>query len=376
MSTESDNRNLIQNYVENYLSFDDCIHYTLKAIKLVLDETSDQDLSESDEETFVRNTYHLLSAIRLKLPKELLSRQKRLKRKAAKSRQKGGTDAQQHVILCVPTQTNQKCFKIDYERDADLLATVWTQFLGNNLPKDLYKNVLVLLDKQLIQHFRNPLVLTDFLIDSYAIGGVVSLLSLSSLYVLIQKCNLNYPKFYDKLYQLLKPSVLQTKYRPRFLFWTDVFLTSSHISAQIVASFAKRLSRIALTASTDAILILIPMIGNLLVRHPTLQSMIRNANTQTSEDPFDENCEDPTNTGAINSCLWELKTLQKHFHPEVAKRAHFIDNRLPEREWDLSELLETSIKDVIEVSFKKLCNEKELTFDDKHSSDLLSYFCR
>ncbi|CAG2107979.1 unnamed protein product, partial [Medioppia subpectinata] len=390
LSNKVDNRQLIANFKDNYLDFDDCIHYTLKAIQLILKEVSDEeedDLVDTngeqsvdravEDEVFIRNTYELLSAIRLKTPTDLLPRRKKLREKVSKTRKSRRiveTDAK-NIILCVPTQPLQKCFRIDYERDADIFANNWTLFLRQRLPKDLYKKVLILLDKELIQHFKNPLLLTDFLVNSYSIGGVVSLLSLSSLYVLITKCNLNYPQFYAKLYALLTPGVLHVKYRPRFLFWSDVFLTSTHISAQIVASFVKRLSRIALTASPDACLILLPMIGNLLVRHPSLSKMMCTTNAQTvASDPFDDSVDDPEATGAINSCLWEIKSLQKHFHPQVAKSALFINNELPNREWDFSELLETTYEDLIESALKTLSNEKELTFDGQHSQQLMDFF--
>ena len=384
LSEDNNNRELIQNYAENYLDFDDVIHYTLKAIQQILNERTGEDTSPDvltqRKVVLIRNAFELLSAIRIKLPKELVPRLKKRNPKAAKKRKSGEEEVKiGNIILCVRTQPDQKCFKINYERDADLFAAVWTQFLSRRLPKDLYKKVLLLLDKQLIQHFRNPLVLTDFLVNSYDVGGVVSLLSLSSLYVLIQKCNLNYPKFYQKLYQLLSPGILHVQYRARFLFWTDVFLSSTHISSQIVASFVKRLSRIALTATPDAILILLPMIGNLLIRHPTLFSMARTGGLLAKDmtvDPFNEKTDDPEKTCALNSYLWEIKSLQKHFSPEVAKTALFINNSLPNRESDLSELLETTFDDIIQNSLKNLSEEKQLTFEDKHSDQLFSYFNR
>lgn len=46
------------------------------------------------------------------------------------------------------------------------------------------------MDSKILPHFRSPLALADFLISSYRIGGSVSLLSLSSLFLLITKYNL------------------------------------------------------------------------------------------------------------------------------------------------------------------------------------------
>src|SRR5699024_4741444 len=158
-----------------------------------------------------------------------------------------------------------KRFKFDYERDAALYSSLWLKYLNLDLPPSTFKRALLYLDKYAMQHFANPLLLADFLIGSFQTGGIISLLSLSPLYTLLHKCNLEYPHFYRHLCRLLEPAITSVKYRARFLFWSDLFLTSTHISAQVVASFAKRLARIATTSPPDTILILLPFIGNLLI---------------------------------------------------------------------------------------------------------------
>jgi len=51
-----------------------------------------------------------------------------------------------------------------------------------------------------------------------------------------------------------------------------------------------------------------------LVRHPALSRMMSVTNAQSVvSDPFDNTTDDPEATGAIGSCLWEIKSLQKHF---------------------------------------------------------------
>lgn len=57
---------------------------------------------------------------------------------------------------------------------------------------------------------------SDFLTRSYDVGGVVSVMALSSLFVLMTKYGLEYPKFYEKLYALLVPSIFLEKHRARF----------------------------------------------------------------------------------------------------------------------------------------------------------------
>lgn len=57
---------------------------------------------------------------------------------------------------------------------------------------------------------------SDFLTRSYDIGGVISVMALSSLFILMTQHGLEYPNFYEKLYALLVPSVFIAKHRAKF----------------------------------------------------------------------------------------------------------------------------------------------------------------
>lgn len=57
---------------------------------------------------------------------------------------------------------------------------------------------------------------SDFLTRSYDIGGVVSVMALSSLFILMTQHGLEYPNFYEKLYALLVPSIFLAKHRAKF----------------------------------------------------------------------------------------------------------------------------------------------------------------
>lgn len=59
-------------------------------------------------------------------------------------------------------------------------------------------------------------VCSDFLTKSYDIGGVVSVMALSGLFILMTKYGLEYPNFYEKLYALLIPSIFMAKHRAKF----------------------------------------------------------------------------------------------------------------------------------------------------------------
>lgn len=83
-----------------------------------------------------------------------------------------------------------------------------------------------------------------------------------------------FPDFYTKLYSLLDRSVLHVRYRPRFFRLLDIFMTSSHLPSTLVASFIKRLGRLALAASPAAIVTVVPFVYNLLKRHPSCMVLV------------------------------------------------------------------------------------------------------
>ena len=83
------------------------------------------------------------------------------------------------------------------------------------------------------------------------------------MFTLISKYNLEYPEFYTKLYQLFTPELLHVKYRARFFHLANIFLSSTHLPAYLVAAFIKRLSRLCLSAPSNTI----PMVIRFRVWH-------------------------------------------------------------------------------------------------------------
>lgn len=71
-------------------------------------------------------------------------------------------------------------------------------------------------------------------------------------------------------------------------------------------------------------------------------------------DPFLEDESDPSSSRAVDSCLWEIKSLQSHLVPTVAIAARFIDEKLPSVEWDLA--------DVLEIKFSEVCPNRMQSF--------------
>nr|XP_046231590.1 nucleolar complex protein 4 homolog isoform X2 [Scatophagus argus] len=231
-----------------------------------------------------------------------------------------------------------------------IFERMWLGFLKYKLPSNMYKKVLVILHDSILPHMSKPTLMIDFLTAAYEVGGAISLLALNGLFVLIHQHNLDYPDFYKKLYNLLEPSIFHVKYRARFFHLANLFLSSSHLPVYLVAAFAKRLARLALTAPPTALLIVLPFIYNLIRRHPSCRVLIHKPSTEGEalEDPYLMDEEDPALCLALESSLWEIKTLQKHHHPDVAKTAMLINTALPQQEDDISEVLEITTYELME----------------------------
>ncbi|KAL9316367.1 hypothetical protein ACSQ67_017368 [Phaseolus vulgaris] len=158
----------------------------------------------------------------------------------------------------------------------------WIAFLRLPLPLDVYKEVLVNLHQAVIPHLSNPIMLCDFLTRSYDVGGVVSVMALSSLFVLMTQYGLEYPNFYEKLYALLVPSTFMAKHRARFFQLLDSCLKSPLLPAYLAASFAKKLSRLLLSVPPSGALVITALIHNILRRHPSVNCLVHR------EDGVDE----------------------------------------------------------------------------------------
>lgn len=178
-------------------------------------------------------------------------------------------------------------------------------------------------------------------------GGPISLLALQGVFILIQHHNLTYPKLYEKLYSMFEPEIFHTKFKARLFFLADIFLSSSHLPENLVAAFAKRLSRLALMAPPQDITTIIYFIGNLILRHPGLKRLICHpAGGEIPRDPYLMDERDPVQSNALESSLWEIATLQEHVVPSIAQAARIIFNPLPKVEWNLGNFLEINENDV------------------------------
>lgn len=232
----------------------------------------------------------------------------------------------------------------------------WLALMGIANSKDQRKRILDIISTVIAPWFAKPELLSDFLTNSYNVGGSMSLLALSGVFYLIQERNLDYPSFYAKLYSLLDRDILHSKHRSRFFRLLDTFLASTHLPAALVASFIKRLSRLALNAPPSAIVFITPWIYNLLKRHPSCTFLLhrevkdpeikKHIKDHGAEDPFLSDETDPMRTHAIESCLWELVQLQSHYHPNVATISKIISEQFTKHSYNIEDFLDHSYASV------------------------------
>lgn len=219
-----------------------------------------------------------------------------------------------------------------------------------------YKALLLILHKRIIPYLGSPACLMDFLTDAYdqEEDEIVPILALNSLWELVKAYNLEYPDFYTKLYSLLTPSILYTRYRSRFFRLCDLFLSSTHLSAHLVASFIKKMARLALSAPAPGVVIVIPFVYNLLKRHPTCMVLVQNSDVVADYvDPFDAEAKDPYHTGAMGSSLWEMETLMSHYHPNVATLAKIFGEPFRKPSYNLEDFLDWSYLTLLDSETKR-----------------------
>lgn len=252
LNDEHDISGLIDRFGE-FVEYDDIRYYTLKNLNKSFQNRS----KENSQKFFVKNTYALLNQVKLPSSEEEMTN-----------------------FLVVSDQTpakkenNQKSDLFLLKAHKKQFSKAWLAFLSQTLTSEMHKKVLLNLHTAVIPYMNDPKLLMDFLTDSYNSGGAISLLALNGLFVLIHKHNLDYPDFYQKLYALLEPGIFHVKYQSRFFHLLDLFLTSTHLPAYLVAAFCKRLAQLALSAPPQGVILAIMFVKNLLKRHPSCQVLI------------------------------------------------------------------------------------------------------
>ncbi|KAM6403810.1 nucleolar complex protein 4 homolog [Rhynochetos jubatus] len=336
----NEDASLLISRFQEYMEYDDVQYFVIKAVTESIGQVM-QKMKEKPPPFYQQNVFSLISPINM-------------------------PDKESDMVKFMVKPDNWQELKVSkLQAHKQAFEKMWLSFLKHKLPTGLYKKVLVILHDSILPYMNEPTLMIDFLTVAYGIGGAISLLALNGLFILIHEHNLEYPDFYKKLYSLLDPSIYHVKYRARFFHLLDLFLSSSHLPAYLVAAFIKRLSRLALTAPPEALLMVIPFICNLFRRHPVCKVLVHRPNgpEDMSEDPYVMEEEEPSESRALESSLWEIQSLQNHYHPDVAKAAAVLNQSLSEIEDDISALLELSAYELFDKEVKKKAVDVPLEFE-------------
>ncbi|KAG8691636.1 hypothetical protein FRC11_014013 [Ceratobasidium sp. 423] len=217
----------------------------------------------------------------------------------------------------------------------------------------LAARALTVLHRGVMPHMDKPVRLMDWIGGCVDFGGSIGLLALNALFTLIKDYNLDFPDFYTRLYAFLTRDVMHLKYRARFFRLTEIFLSSTHLPATILASFIKRLARLSLTAPPAAIVMIIPFVYNILKRHPALMVMIHQVDDETELDPFDETETSPLRTNALESSLWELVSHRDHYLSSISTLAKIFSEVFTKPSYALEDFLDHTYATLFETEAKR-----------------------
>ncbi|KAF9000921.1 CBF-domain-containing protein [Hymenopellis radicata] len=207
--------------------------------------------------------------------------------------------------------------------------------------KALATRVLNIMHRSVMPHLTRPILVMDWIGACVDYGGTVGLLALNALFALMKEYNLDYPSFYTRLYAFLDRDLFHLKHRARFFRMTELFLSSTHIPATLLASFVKRLSRLSLSAPPAGVIILIPFTYNILKRHPALMVMIHRTEDDAPDgDPFLPEEPNPLSTNALDSSLWELQSHRMHYHSGVSTLAKIFSEAFTKPGFSMEDFLD------------------------------------
>ncbi|KAL0247477.1 hypothetical protein I308_103542 [Cryptococcus tetragattii IND107] len=239
-------------------------------------------------------------------------------------------------------------------------------------------------EQGMLAHFKKErrLRIADWLGSLVDAGGAMAMLAMNGLFVLMTEYNFEYPNFYTRLYSLLTPILLHTKYRARFFRLLAIFLSSSLMPSTIIASFIKRLSLLCLTAPPQGIVMVLPFIYNLFKKHPGCMVLLQRKSsgdpllavssfTPTTTtvnpkdvDPFDPEEKDPLKTKALESSLWEIAALQRHYLSSVSTLAKVFGEPFTKAEYNMEDFLDHSYNTLFETEAnRRIKNAPALSID-------------
>lgn len=179
------------------------------------------------------------------------------------------------------------CFEKNLKKFYEILITKIVN--ADNVPNEIISNLLINLNKVILENLENPLIFSDFLINIYEKSKdkdfSMKVLSLSGLFVLITKYKLDYQNFYKMLYQSLCQTIydgnklsfiFDSKYRNRIFKIFEISLKPSSVPILVVLSFLKVINLLIYSFCFDNLLkIKIFIINILLLYLETCKTMLK-----------------------------------------------------------------------------------------------------
>lgn len=142
------------------------------------------------------------------------------------------------------------CFEKNLKRFYEVIVTKIVNC--NSCPNEIISNLLINLNKVILENLENPLIFSDFLINIYEKAKEkdfsMKVLSLSGLFILITKYKLDYQNYYNMLYQSLCQCyydgnklnfIFDSKYRNRIFKIFEISLKPSTVPILVILSFLK-----------------------------------------------------------------------------------------------------------------------------------------
>ena len=263
--------------------------------------------------------------------------------------------ATKEADACRTRASTQRDKWADGKRRRELFQRTWLALLRAPFPDDIYRKILVRAHADVMPHMPSPVTLSDFFTASIDRGGLDGMLALNGIFHLMTKHQLEYPKFYDRLYGLLDSSCFRAANRRGFFELLDVFLKSPALPAYLAAAFIKRMSRLAIHAPPAGAVLAVAYCHNLLRRHPGCGVMVHRENGKSTEsDPFVADEPDPARCRALESSIWEMEAMSKHYHAQVSKFSEVLKKDLNDR----VKTAEIPVKDICEANYGSLISEE------------------
>ena len=166
------------------------------------------------------------------------------KRLTAKGRERAVMAATKEADACRVKANEQKDKWADGKKRRELFQKTWLALLRSPFPDDIYRKILIRAHADVMPHMPSPVTLSDFFTASIDRGGLDGMLALNGIFHLMTKHQLEYPKFYNRLYGLLDSSCFRAANRKGFFELLDVFLKSPALPAYLAGAFIKRMSRL------------------------------------------------------------------------------------------------------------------------------------